>query len=170
MNQIDKFEARLAEFNASVQAEIAALKAQQQPAPWQPWKPEVGEVYYCLNADGDIVECDWYGNSCNNARYEMGNVFRTKEEAIRKRDKERVMHKLRVLANGFVPDWSSNFQQKWEIYYNYETEKLSEAWHTSCRDASTRDVYFATQEDAKNARLTLGDELLVLFDIVKKEG
>ena len=164
----------LGQFQAACEEFIKATREEmQQPAPtpaqWQPWKPDYGQKYWLLNSVGEVGQDAWCETQGDIARYEMGNVFRTEEEAIRERDKRRVTHKLRVLAKGFVPDWDTTFQQKWEIYYNYETEELSEAWRTSCRDASTGDVYFANREDAKNARLTLGDELLVLFDVVKGE-
>lgn len=55
-----------------------------------PWKPEYGEFYYTITATGDMTTLYWDGDSIDNFKLEIGNVFRTEAEA------ERTVHRLQA--------------------------------------------------------------------------
>ena len=45
------------------------------------WKPEKGMQYFLMDADGGIGSYIWEGDGVDRTLYEIGNCFRTKEEA-----------------------------------------------------------------------------------------
>ena len=47
------------------------------------WRGEIWEIYYCLFGDMSIVAAREYGGVTDNIRYNLGNYFRTKEQAER---------------------------------------------------------------------------------------
>lgn len=50
------------------------------------WKPQLDEMYYCLNGNGIIMFETWCNDELDESRYSMGNCFKTKESAERHRD------------------------------------------------------------------------------------
>lgn len=132
------------------------------------WKPNVNEDYWkwilvysiaaCINENQDITDKDWA----------MGNCYRTREEAIRARDKQRdkqlALQELKDLAGHWKLDWSNGSRSKYYIRYDHYSEcfRVSEvyaAYH--CLD-----IYFETEEAAEHAIKTLGEvKLKLIFDI-----
>lgn len=46
------------------------------------WKPKNGEEYFYINDDGSIENTDWVDkNLSDKCSYELGNCFKTEEEA-----------------------------------------------------------------------------------------
>ena len=43
--------------------------------------PQDGDTYYCINADGRVVKLEWRSLETDNWLYDMGNCFRTEEDA-----------------------------------------------------------------------------------------
>lgn len=54
------------------------------------WKPENGEFYYTITDTGNMPTLYWDGDSLDNFRLEIGNVFHTEAEA------ERALHRLKA--------------------------------------------------------------------------
>ena len=53
----------------------------------KPWKPQVGNDYWCIDPRGMPNEFVWFDNPGCNACYKIGNCYRTREEAEANRDK-----------------------------------------------------------------------------------
>ena len=51
------------------------------------WKPKHGDYYYFINYKGMAMRSTWVNSVNEDAMYEFGNCFRTKEEAEATRDK-----------------------------------------------------------------------------------
>jgi len=51
-----------------------------------PWKPEIGEEYWYLDARGDEFKANYYKETVDEFRRKSGNMFRTEEEAVKYRD------------------------------------------------------------------------------------
>lgn len=45
------------------------------------WKPGMGEIYWVVFANSNIVPYKWYNDSIDNNYFDFGNCFKTKEEA-----------------------------------------------------------------------------------------
>lgn len=54
------------------------------------WKPEAGEDYLVVHPEGNTGRSSWCNDSYDKGRLEMGNVFKTEEEAQ--------AHKMRLLS------------------------------------------------------------------------
>ena len=125
------------------------------------WKPDIGDGYYRLCGDGMIIGYSWTNSDSDFSYYAQGNAFPTREAAELERDKRAVMKKLRDLAEGWVPEWSDNFQQKWFIHYDHESKRFFIKYSYKTQSIGT--VCFETEAKARHAIDTLGDELLVLL-------
>ena len=53
----------------------------------KPWKPQVGNDYWCIDPNGEPNEFGWFNTPGCNACYKLGNCYRTREEAEANRDK-----------------------------------------------------------------------------------
>ena len=96
-----------------------------------------------------------------NCFYAQGNIFPTREAAKLESKKRAVMKKLRGLAEGWVPDWSDEKQDKWYFLYSNKDEDFT--IETNFLSQGIGQVYFQTEAKAQHAIDTLGDELLVLL-------
>lgn len=91
------------------------------------WKPENGEQYWYLTSDGDMDVDDWGDWECDNARYEIGNCFKTETEAEVMLEKFQIYTELKRLAEeiNIEPiDWDNFRQNKYRIKYNNCDKRL----------------------------------------------
>lgn len=89
---------------------------------------EAGEKYYFIYNDGS-TDCDWEElNELDTCRYEIGNYFKTEEEAKKAVEKMKTYTQLKKIAlrlnKGEKIDWTNNDQAKYYIYYNRGKMKL----------------------------------------------
>ena len=61
-------------------------------------KPQINECYYIIDNDGKITTCVWLDNNFDRRRWELGNVFFTKESAEFAREKKKVEVELERYA------------------------------------------------------------------------
>ena len=61
-------------------------------------KPRQLEEYFYINDDGAIIQSRWTNDSLDNGRWELGNVFFTKESAWFAREKKKVEVELERYA------------------------------------------------------------------------
>jgi hypothetical protein len=124
-------------------------------------KLNLGDTYWIVGREGSIASQTWSDDTVDNQRLEVGNVFRTKEEAEKEVARRKVMKKLKDLAGGFVPNWRDTVQYKWYVYYSFKGEEF---YVNGCSYLNTpMQIYFPTREAAQHAIDVLGDELDVLL-------
>lgn len=51
------------------------------------WKPKTDDKYWCLDLPFHIKNFYWHNDKADEFNYEMGNIFRTKEEAEKAQEK-----------------------------------------------------------------------------------
>lgn len=136
---------------------------------------EQGNEYYYISPNqmtGKYInhntEC---GNFTNNVHYNLGNYFRTRDEAEFAYHKQIVLQKLKDFAlknNDREIDWNDDKQKKHEIVYSCLDDALS-VWDNA-RVQSIGDVYFTSTKVAKQAIEGIGEENITkyLFGIDKK--
>lgn len=64
-------------------------------------KPRQLEEYFYINDDGAIIQSRWTNDSLDNGRWELGNVFFTKESAWFAREKKKIKTELQRFADKY---------------------------------------------------------------------
>lgn len=88
-----------------------------------------GKPYFYLSSHGYITETLDKYQATDDIRYELGNYFKTKDEAIEYRTYLETKMKLKMLAKrlnkGKLMDWQDDNQQKYYLFFNHEREEIS---------------------------------------------
>lgn len=124
------------------------------------WKPEDNEKYFYVSGRGVINICRWINDTTDNGCYEIGNCFKTKEEAEFALEKAKVEAELRRFAeenNEYEIDWEDDDQKKWFIYINCDTKKIDIIYNTVLK---THCIHFSSKEITKQAIDYIGEERL----------
>lgn len=86
------------------------------------WKPKVNKTYYRIYGDGNIIDVFWVDTCTDRNSFEIGNCFKTKEEAEKVVRHLKTRAKLQRIADrlnkGQEIDWKDTEQPKYEISYN----------------------------------------------------
>lgn len=124
------------------------------------WKPEVEEKFYTLFGDGSINELTWLNHADIIKRYEIGNCFKTKDEAKFALEKLKVITELRRYAlehNEKEIDWNDKDQDKFSLCFYHQSKKILINTHTSTSYQTTF-IYFTSKEIAQAAIKAIGEE------------
>ena len=109
------------------------------------WKPKKGDKYFCFGNDGQIFSVFWADAACDDMRLELGNVYRTKEECKKVRERRLAEVRLRRTST-FKPDFK-NDRGGYVVFYNPEEDKL-ETHNVYCYDYGEI-VRYETVEEAE---------------------
>ena len=115
-----------------------------------PWKPEKGDSYYTV----DLLATSWDADITDYCRLELGNVFRTREEA------ERTVHRLKARkkfldAGGHEGMNGYLFGDVYNAYPQRYDNMLIVAKEGS---VTAFDIWFETEADAQKAIDSLTDD------------
>ena len=127
------------------------------------WKPEMGQTYYHLGGDGFIYDDTWANDSAvDNGRFEIGNCFKTEEEARRVRE---YLKALAVVRGDAICKFSED-ESNYYVYYNVESNSLRLGCSWSCIKNGVFGLpYFATKEDAQRSIEQHKNEWLTIFGV-----
>lgn len=124
---------------------------------------EDGDEYFALNHRGSIIETTWNNHCVDEERFELGNVFLTREAAELESKRRNLLTRFKAFRNecneDWKPDWS-NSDEKWEI--DYTEEEVKALW-TGCVNSFSTFGYFKNRKDAERAIELFGDEIKELF-------
>lgn len=130
------------------------------------WRPKMGQKYYFLDGGGFVYDDRWDDDSVDRGRFEIGNCFKTEEEA------ERVVEYLKALAV-VRGDATSKFIKgidNWSVHYYAPHNCLDVSDNSYCiRNGIFGLPYFATREDAQRSIERHKNEWLTIFG-VKEEN
>lgn len=132
------------------------------------WEPEKFQKYYFLDTDIDSVcSSTWNGGHVFDCgRFEIGNCFKTKEEA------EQAVEYLKALAV-VRGDATSKFEKgckNWRVYYDLVYKYLViESNFSDINNGVFGLPYFATKDDAQRSIEKHRNEWLTIFGI-EEEG
>lgn len=137
MNKIKELEQKVKE----LQEEINKLKSEETPIKW---KPGIGEVYYFITNEGEIIWSDWDGDDIDKWRYNNMKIFKTKEECekYKKFIEDVNKHKWEFTEE----EWEDD-DYKYSIGYDYEFNHCDIVNCISVKELGC--VYFKTEEDAQ---------------------
>lgn len=126
------------------------------------WRAKKGGQYWCVQSDGGVVYDHEIEVDVDDERYEIGNYFKTEEEAQRTAEWIKAFAILRDDTKGFKPDWEDGGQLRWGVEYNYDTNRLS-VYLTFGIQCGV--LYFATQDDAEESVKAHERQWLAFFGV-----
>lgn len=133
------------------------------------WKPREEELYFYINSNGEIEYRYYKNRNINDKRRicNIGNYFKTDEEAEHMLEKLKVIRELRDFAlkhNDKEIDWSDCEQMKYVLFYN--NLKVS-VFFFRYDKYSPFDISFTSQELAYRAIEEIGEDRIkkYYFDI-----
>ena len=126
------------------------------------WKPEADQKYYFLNNDGSVGYNHWDGDHIDRNRFEIGNCFKTVEEA------EKAVEYLKALAvvRGDATTKFVNGEYNWYVYFDIENGLLLlDTTSYSILNGVFGLPYFATEDDARMSIELHKNEWLAIFGV-----
>lgn len=121
------------------------------------WKPDVEEEFYTLFGDGSIYKLTWLNIADRVKRYEIGNCFKTEEEAKFALEKLKVITELKRFAiehNEGEIDWNDNKQYKYTLCFDHDENCVKWVQYQHAH------IYFTSREIAEQAIKEIGEERL----------
>lgn len=133
------------------------------------WKPREGELYFYVNSNGEIEYRYYKNRNINDKRRicNIGNFFKTDEEADHMVEKLKVIRELQDLSN--IKLNMSDYVKNNRIYYiayDFTQNRIVPLFDNISRNIPFN-VYFSTKEDCLNAIKTIGEDRIkkYYFDI-----
>jgi hypothetical protein len=159
----------LTEKIAALEAELAALKAEADAE--KPW-PQEGDTFWVADLCGKVSEYDYISQSDDHQIFELGEAYRTKEEAERGYLRRKLQTRLQRLSEeawfahtggkSSKPDWENNDIKYCLVYFKKDNKFR---YRQTCWDVFSGSNTFPTVESVLAAGGSFtNDELLVLFD------
>lgn len=126
------------------------------------WKPEMHQAYRYINTDSSVSGSPWTDDYFDDGRFEIGNCFKTEEEA------EQVVEYLKALAvvRGDATSKFTGDRDNFYVYYDVISDHL--AVGVSFYDLENGIFglpYFATTDDAKRSIEQHKNEWLTIFGV-----
>ncbi len=132
-------------------------------------KPSMGEFYYSIDETGCISENVWGCNHWNdNDRFNIGNAFKTFEDAEFELERRKVYAQLRRLSDTSMEKVGSRKSpdiEKYTIIANLGyTGGIKGKIYTYFNNTDIdTDIFFSTDADAESAIKTIGEDRLLKY-------
>lgn len=127
------------------------------------WKPKTGDEYWTIYNDGSIDGNTWHDDCIDKERYEVGNCYRTEEDAEHAKKVQIARTKIKRSSN-FVPDWDNKCQEKFFVYLNHFAKYL-DVGNTVSYNTIGQIVFYQTRKDAERAIEELKQEYFLHFGV-----
>ncbi len=124
------------------------------------WKPKKGDTYYYIGSVGSIFNYDYREDISDEAHLNIGNYFKTEEEAKHMVEKFKVIRELQKFANENNEekiDWKNFNQCKYYLVYDTKDEDLYVDYSTQC-ESEPFNIYFTSFKIAKKAIEAVGED------------
>lgn len=135
------------------------------------WRADRNETYYYIESFGDVNGDEEEGARIDTDRYNIGNYFKTREEAQAVADYLKALATVRDDAKGFKPDWSkSDEQSRWIVAFAHKIlpprPEVIGDWNLDRQFNSVFGLpYFRTENDAKESIEKHKAEWLTVFGV-----
>lgn len=144
--------------------EIEKLKRKEEFELEYPF--EIGKECWFISSSGSLFRDSWDTALISCDRYSQGNVFKTKEEAERERDKRALLTRFRQFRDKCNGEWKPEFddflQDKYTIRCDYGLKELFLFGEGRVYEFSLFG-YFKNGDDCKRAIELFGDEIIRLY-------
>lgn len=123
----------------------------------------VGDECFFINIAGEPVQHKWSQYVHEKHAYRQGNVFKTRKEAERERDKRELLMRFKQFRDKCNGDWKPDLNNtKYYIYLDCDYLMLN-IFSSMIRDAFNLFGYFKNKEDCQRAIELFGDEIKRLW-------
>lgn len=148
-----------------ISQELESLREEEQA-----W-PQFGDDCFYYNSLGEISETTWGDSDFERKSFEFGNFFRTREEAENKvraiRLETAIARRRKELNDGWKPDWSDPYQNKFYFYYHFECEGVHPEiiinWTRQALEVTSFGVY-ESEKDAETVAKEFKGDLVWYFE------
>ena len=142
--------------------EIETLKREKKNEEFE-YNFEEFESYWTIGSGDDIYQAIWSNHDLDFERYSQGNVFQTKADAERERDKRALLTRFRQFRDKCNGDWKPEiYNTKYYIYFNPTDNKIKSSWNR-LNNGFHLFGYFQKEEDCDRAIELFGDEIKRLY-------
>lgn len=134
------------------------------------WKPEDNEFYYYINSVGTVIQTQYSSQYVgNNKYYELGNCFKTREEAEFAAEKQKLITEIKryITENDLEElDWENCHQCKLYIYYDFDERMFNVDYQYCGRNMNT--IYFSDKLAWKKMISDIGEDRIkrYLFEVI----
>ena len=165
MSRIEELEKQITELDERKVALQQELELEKQKTGIE-YPFAESEEYWGLDIDGELIFDRWTGCKYDEDCFEVGNTFKTSQEAIRERDRRLLLTRFRQYrdkCNGnWKPDFKDVLQDKHSIQFNYNCGTFT-IFNSGQIDSVRLFGYFKEQKDARRAIELFGDEIKRLY-------
>lgn len=127
---------------------------------------EIGDTFFFIDVVGEPAERKWSNYVNEKHAYLQGNIFKTKEEVYKERDKRELLMRFKQFrdkCNGdWKPKWINNQERKYFMGYLAESE-IYVVDYCVQKNVLNWFGYFKNGDDCKRAIELFGDEIKRLW-------
>ena len=127
---------------------------------------EIGDTFFFIDVVGNPAKRKWSDYVNEKLSYRQGNIFKTKQEVYKERDKRELLTKFRQFRDKCNGDWKPDFtnllQGKYSIQFSYAISELV-VYNSRDIDGFRLFGFFKELKDAERAIELFGDEIKRLF-------
>lgn len=132
------------------------------------WDPNYNDEYWYIGDDVEVYQEVCIDGLIDNDRLEMGNVYKTKEEAEKQVELTKAIVRVKQFiaenCEEFEPDWSNGDQRKYEVYCDSYAEEIRADSMFSYKSATLL-PYLKTKEDAQKVIDNCEKDLKLIFGL-----
>lgn len=160
MSRIEELENEIKELDERKVALQKELELEKQKTEIE-YPFEDNEEYWVIDSYGDVYSILWINHDFDTKGYSQGNVFKTKQEAIRERDKRALLTRFRQFRDKCNGDWKPKSDEvKYYIFLKRKNVSVASSMYWNFFNLFG---YFKNKEDAERAIELFGDEIKRLF-------
>lgn len=156
MSKIEEIKNRMQELQKELEFERRNSNELEYPF-------ESDEGYLYLDTNGGIAGNRWRNHYLDKQYYRQGNVFKTKQEAEKERDRRELLTRFKQFRDKCNGDWIPESEKaKYYIFLQYANLRLCVS-SSMFFDAFNMFGYFKNCDDAERAIELFGDEIKRLY-------
>lgn len=121
---------------------------EELPEEYKRWRADRFDWYWYVRACGAVSNDRDSGVSIDDMCYELGNYFKTEEEAQKAAEWLKAFTTLRDDTKGFKPNWNDPEQEKWFVFYDHVSKHL---WSWLDLTYQDKNLYFASEDEANDS-------------------
>ena len=132
MSRIEELEKQIKELDERKVALQHELEVEKQKTVID-YPFEESEEYWGLDIDGELIFDRWTGCKYDEDCFEVGNTFKTSQEAKKERDKRILLTRFRQFRDKCNGDWKPQLRElKYYIFLNCTDFNCSVSYDTVC--------------------------------------
>lgn len=111
--------------------------------------PKDGDLYWFIDVRGNICNNRWENDLFDADVFDLGNIFKTSEEALFEIERRKVLHELRMMGRPF-----KRGEENW--VFQIDARNDLEFYYTMSHRTVYVDCCFDTKEEARQAIQKIG--------------